>query len=48
MIERIRYGNTNTYLLRGTKANILIDTDYAGTLQGFYLSRRRPLPLNQV
>jgi glyoxylase-like metal-dependent hydrolase (beta-lactamase superfamily II) len=32
----IRYGNTNTYLLRGTKANILIDTDYAGTLQGFY------------
>lgn len=36
MIERIRYGNTNTYLLRGTKANILIDTDYAGTLQGFY------------
>ena len=36
MIERIKYGNTNTYLLRGTKGNLLIDTDYAGTLSGFY------------
>ena len=36
MIERIKYGNTNTYLLRGTKGNLLVDTDYAGTLSGFY------------
>ena len=36
MIERIKYGNTNTYLLRGTNGNLLIDTDYAGTLSGFY------------
>ena len=36
MIERIKYGNTNTYLIRGAKGNLLIDTDYAGTLSGFY------------
>jgi glyoxylase-like metal-dependent hydrolase (beta-lactamase superfamily II) len=36
MIELIKYGNTNTYLLIGTKGNLLIDTDYAGTLQGFF------------
>lgn len=36
MIERIKYGNTNTYLLKGNKASILVDTDYAGTLHAFY------------
>jgi len=36
MIERIKYGNTNTYLIRGTKGKLLVDTDYAGTLSGFY------------
>ena len=36
MITKIRYGNTNTFLIRGTKANLLIDTDYAGTLPAFY------------
>lgn len=36
MITKIRYGNTNTFLIRGTKANILVDTDYAGTLPSFY------------
>jgi len=36
MIELIKYGNTNTYLVRGTKGNLLIDTDYAGTLQAFF------------
>ena len=29
----LRYGNTNTCFLEG---GLLIDTDYAGTLQGFY------------
>lgn len=32
----IKYGNTNTYLIHGTSGNLLVDTDYAGTLQGFY------------
>ena len=36
MINKIRYGNTNTFLIRGTKANLLVDTDYAGTLPAFY------------
>ena len=36
MVTKIRYGNTNTFLIRGDKGSILVDTDYAGTLQGFY------------
>ena len=36
MISRLKYGNTNTFFIRGTKANILVDTDYAGTLPSFY------------
>lgn len=36
MIIRIKYGNTNTFLIKGTKANLLVDTDYAGTLPAFY------------
>ena len=33
---KLRYGNTNTFFLRGNGANLLIDTDYAGTLSVFY------------
>ena len=33
---KLRYGNTNTFLLCGNAANLLIDTDYAGTLPAFY------------
>lgn len=36
MVTRLRYGNTNTFLIRGTFGNLLVDTDYAGTLQAFY------------
>lgn len=36
MVLKIRYGNTNTFLISGSKGNILIDTDYAGTLPAFY------------
>lgn len=36
MITKLKYGNTNTFLIRGTKGNLLIDTDYAGTLPAFY------------
>lgn len=32
---RLRYGNTNTYFVRG-RSGLLIDTDYAGTLPAFY------------
>ena len=33
---KLRYGNTNTFLLCGDAANLLIDTDYAVTLPAFY------------
>ena len=36
MVTKLKYGNTNTYFIRGSKGSILIDTDYAGTLQMFY------------
>ena len=36
VITKLKYGNTNTFLIRGTKGNLLIDTDYAGTLPAFY------------
>lgn len=36
VVKKLRYGNTNTFLICGTKGNILVDTDYAGTLPLFY------------
>ena len=36
MVTKLKYGNTNTYFIRGTKGSILLDTDYAGTLPMFY------------
>lgn len=36
MVNRLKYGNTNTFLIRGTSGNLLVDTDYAGTLPMFY------------
>ena len=36
MITKLKYGNTNTFLLKGSQGSILVDTDYAGTLSLFY------------
>ena len=36
MVYRLKYGNTNTFLVSGSKGYILVDTDYAGTLSAFY------------
>lgn len=36
MITKLKYGNTNTYFIRGKNGGLLIDTDYAGTLPAFY------------
>ena len=33
---RLKYGNTNTFLIQGKVSHLLIDTDYAGTLPAFY------------
>ena len=31
MITKLKYGNTNTFLVAGSNATLLVDTDYAGT-----------------
>lgn len=36
VVTKLKYGNTNTFFIRGTVGNLLIDTDYAGTLPLFY------------
>ena len=36
MVSKLRYGNTNTFFIRGKSGNLLIDTDYAGTMSAFY------------
>ena len=36
IINKLRYGNTNTFLIKGTTGNLLFDADYAGTMQAFY------------
>ncbi len=36
MLNKLKYGNTNTFFIHGTSGNLLIDTDFAGTLPAFY------------
>lgn len=36
MVSKLKYGNTNTFFVRGISGNLLIDTDYAGTMPAFY------------
>ena len=36
MTFKLRYGNTNTFLVPGNSGYLLVDTDYAGTLPAFY------------
>ncbi|MBQ8967805.1 MBL fold metallo-hydrolase [Ruminococcus sp.] len=40
----LRYGNTNTFYIKGSRGSILVDTDFAGTLQGFY----RAIKMNNI
>ena len=35
MVNKLRYGNTNTFLVRGKSGYLLIDTDCGGTMQAF-------------
>lgn len=37
---RLQYGRTNTFLIQGTTGNLLVDTDYPGTLCSFYKALR--------
>ena len=36
MVTKIKYGNTNTFLIPAARGYLLLDTDYAGTLPAFY------------
>ena len=36
MVSKLKYGNTNTFFVRGINGNLLVDTDYEGTLHAFY------------
>ncbi len=36
MIQILKYGNTNTFYIPGIRGGLLVDTDFAGTLQAFY------------
>ena len=36
MTVKLRYGNTNTFLVPSNGGYLLVDTDYAGTLPAFY------------
>lgn len=36
MINKLRYGMTNTFLISGKSGYLLVDTDYAGTMPAFY------------
>ena len=35
-MTRLKYGNTNTFLIPCSGGYLLLDTDYAGTLSAFY------------
>lgn len=35
MVLELKYGNTNTYLIKGSGKYILFDTDWAGTFELF-------------
>lgn len=41
MVTRLNYGNTNTYFVQGTNGGLLIDTDYAGTVQAFFKALKK-------
>lgn len=41
MVNKLKYGNTNTFFVRGTSGGLLVDTDYAGTLPLFYKELKR-------
>lgn len=36
MVNKLRYGMTNTFLVQGNSGYLLVDTDYAGTMSAFY------------
>lgn len=46
---RLKYGNTNTFYIPGKPGGLLIDTDFAGTLQAFFRAlKANHLELNDI
>ncbi|MBR5801080.1 MAG: MBL fold metallo-hydrolase [Lachnospiraceae bacterium] len=41
MVTKLKYGNTNTFLLQGKSGYLLVDTDYAGTMPAFYAALKK-------
>ena len=49
MMHILKYGNTNTYFLKGRDGNLLIDTDYAGTMPGFFKATKSAgIPIRDI
>ena len=47
MIKLLKYGNTNCYYVEGKNGSILVDTDWAGTLQACY-KRIKELDITKI
>ena len=46
---KLKYGNTNTFLLLGDGGALLVDTDDAGTLPAFYRSlKERDIKVKEI
>ena len=40
-MDILKYGNTNTFFIRGDRGGLLLDTDYAGTMPVFYQALKK-------
>lgn len=40
-MDILKYGNTNTFFIRGDRGGLLLDTDYAGTMPAFYQALKK-------
>lgn len=49
MVSKLRYGNTNTFLVQGENGYLLVDTDYAGTMPAFYRAiKKNNIKVNDI
>lgn len=49
VVSMLKYGNTNTFFVRGISGSLLIDTDYAGTLPLLYKQlKKNNIHLNDI
>ncbi len=49
LVKKLKYGNTNTFFIQGELGNILLDTDYAGTMMYFYKAiKEKDIKINDI